>query len=140
MQTPSSPRQIKFPKIKIAILLSFVLLVEDIVLISIFASSPHVQQAPSLLAFYAISFSAILSFWVYYDSRSLNISMGMDQAMYIFWGWPIMFPIYAFRSRGFRSGSLLLISFLGLFIFILVVAVIAVIVLTIGMTMFSLRQ
>src|SRR5512141_1980898 len=91
----------KFPQFGLAIVLGFVLLVENVAFM--FLASQHIQQSSSSLLLYAISTSAILTLWVHYDSQSSGISMGMDQAMYIFFGWPIMFPVYAFRSRGFRQ-------------------------------------
>src|SRR5512139_1556980 len=105
MQSLSSRNKNKFPQVGLAIILGFVLLVENVAFM--LSATQQIQQSGSLLPLYAISISTILALWVHYDSRSLGISMGMDQAMYIFFGWPLMFPVYAFRSRGFRRGSLL---------------------------------
>jgi hypothetical protein len=98
----------------LAILLGLVLFVEIVAFA--LSSTQRIQQSPVWSPLYAITISTILTLWVHYDSRSRNISLGIDQAMYIFFVWPITFPYYAFCSRGFRSGSLLLLSFLGVFI------------------------
>ena len=132
MQTPPPHHR---TKIGLIILLGFVLLVEDIALI--YSSIQQIPQSVSLLSLYAISISTILTFWVYYDSLSLNTSMGMDQAMYIFFGWPIMFPVYAFRSRGFRSGGLLLLALFGLSIISFIAAIVITFVISVGIAIFS---
>jgi hypothetical protein len=66
--------------------------------------------------------------------------MGMDQSMYIFFGWPIMFPVYLFRSRGFRSGGLLLLLFLGVAVFAVIAAFAITIAINIGIAIFSAGQ
>jgi hypothetical protein len=78
--------------------------------------------------------------WVHYDARSRNLSMGLDQAMYIFFAWPITFPYYAFRSRGFRAGSLLLLSFVGIFIFTFIAALAISLAINVGLSLFSAGQ
>jgi hypothetical protein len=138
MQSSSNHYKNKFPQVGLALVLGFVLLVEDIAFM-LFASQ-QLQQSGSLLSLYAISISTILTLWVHYDSRSLGISMGMDQSMYIFWGWPIMFPVYAFRSRGFRSGGLLLLLFLGIIIFTFIAAFVITMAINIGIAIFSAGQ
>jgi hypothetical protein len=133
MRTLLTRYQNKLPQIGLAILLSFVLFIE--IVASVSSNMLEIQQSSSLFPLLAISISTILTFWVHYDSLSLGISLGLDQAMYIFFGWPLMFPIYAFRSRGFRSGSLLLLSFFGLFIFTLIAAFVTTIIIGIFITL-----
>ena len=128
----------KFPQVGLAIILCFILFIENVVFM--FLASQNIQQSNSSLFFYAISLSTILAFWVQHDSRSSGISMGMDQAMYIFFGWPIMFPVYVFRSRGFRRGGLLLLSLLGVTVFAFIAALIFTIVLNVGVAVFSAAQ
>lgn len=128
----------KFPQVGLAIVFGIVLLVENVTFM--FLASQKIQQSSSSFSLYAISISTILALWVHYDSRSLGISMGMDQAMYIFFGWPIMFPFYAFKSRGFRSGGLLLLSFLGIIVFTFIAAFVITIVINIGIAIFSTGQ
>jgi len=69
---------------------------------------------------YSFLIGGSLAFWVYKDSRTTGVSTGLDQAFFIFLAWPVTFPLYIFQSRGFRSGSLLLLIFLGLYIFSLI--------------------
>ncbi len=138
MQSSSNLYKNKFPQVGLAIVLGFVLLVENVVLMLL--GSQQLQQSSSALSLYAVSISTILTLWVYYDSRSLGISMGMDQSMYIFFGWIIMFPLYLFRSRGFRSGGLLLLSFLGIVVFAFIAALAITIAINIGIAIFSTGQ
>ena len=138
MQSSSNLYKNKFPQVGLAIVLGFVLLVENVVLMLL--GSQQLQQSSSALSLYAVSISTILTLWVYYDSRSLGISMGMDQSMYIFFGWIIMFPLYLFRSRGFRSGGLLLLSFLGIVVFAFIAALAITITINIGIAIFSTGQ
>jgi hypothetical protein len=128
----------KFPQVGLAVVLGFVLLVENIAFM--FFATQRLQQSSPLLSLYTLTICTILTIWVQYDARSLGISMGMDQSMYIFFGWPIMFPVYAFRSRGFRSGGLLLLSFLGIFVFTLIAAFAITIAINIGVAIFSAGQ
>lgn len=122
MQSLSSRYKTKLPQVALAVLLGLVLLVENVV--SMLSVVRHIQQSAVVLPLYAITLSTILALWVHYDSRAINMSMGIDQAMYVFFAWPITFPYYALRSRGFRSGSLLLLSFVGIFLLTLIAAVI----------------
>jgi len=138
MQTSPGRYRINSPQIGLAILLGCVLLTEEVV--GILASLLHIQQSPYLFNLLTISVSTILTLWVHYDSRSLNTSMGVDQAMYILFAWPITFPIYALWSRGFRSGSLLILSFVGIFIFTLIAAVIISIGISMGMSFLSVGR
>ena len=124
MQTLLTRYQNRLPQIGLAILLNIVLFIE--IVATGFSSFLKIQQSASLFPLYAIFVSTALTFWVHYDSLSLGISMGLDQAMYIFFGWPLMFPVYVFKSRGFRSGSLLLLSFIGLYIFTIIAAVVTI--------------
>jgi hypothetical protein len=136
MQTQnSSHRQISFPLFILTIILVFVLFAENLALmLSAFRETQLSPYSPSL---FAISLSTILTLWVHYDSLSLQVSMGIDKSMYIFFGWPIMFPVYAFRSRGFRSGCLLLLSFFGLFTLTLIIAFITTPLWSIVFSLFS---
>jgi hypothetical protein len=120
MDTLSIRSKNKLPQVGLAILLGMVLFVE---MVAVTLSS--VQRRPQSAVFrplVAVTVSTILTLWVHYDSRARNISLGIDQAMYIFFAWPITFPYYAFRSRGFRSGGLLLLMFMGIYILALVAA------------------
>ena len=138
MQSSSNLYKNKFPQVGLAIALGFVLLVENVAFMLL--ASQQLQQSSSLLFLYAISISTILTLWVHYDSRSSSISMGMDQSMYIFFVWPIMFPAYLLRSRGFRSGGLLLLSFLGIVVFAFIAALAITIAINIGIAIFSTGQ
>ena len=135
MQSLSSRSKEKLPQIGLAILLAFVLLVENVA--SVLYAARHIQQSAALLPLYAITTSTILTLWVHYDSRARNISMGIDQAMYIFFAWPLTFPYYAFRSRGFRSASLLLLSFAGIFVITLIAALVISIGVNIVLSIFA---
>jgi len=135
MQSLFSRYKNKFPQIGLAILLSFVFLVENVA--AMLLSTQQAQQSTASLYLYTLSISTILTLWVHYDSRSLDISLGMDQAMYMFFGWPIMFPVYAFRSRGFRSGGLLLLSFIGIIVLAFVAAFAITMAINIGIAIFS---
>jgi hypothetical protein len=135
MQSLSSRSKDKLPQVGLAILLGFVLLVENVA--SMLYAVRQIQPSTALLPLYAITTSTILTLWVHYDSRSRNISMGIDQAMYIFFAWPITFPSYAFSSRGFRSGSLLLLAFVGIFIVTLIAAIVISLGITIGLSIFA---
>jgi len=136
MQTQHSSRQqISLPQIILTIILGLVFFAENLALM--LSSFRETQQSPFSPSLFAISLSTILTLWVHYDSLSLNIPMGLDKSMYIFFGWPIMFPVYAFRSRGFRSGSLLLLSFLGLFTLTFIIAFITTPLWSIVFSVFS---
>jgi hypothetical protein len=134
MQSLSNHYKVKLPQIGLAVLLGFVLLVENVA--AIFYADRQIQHSTALVPLYAITTSTILMLWVHYDSRSRNITMGMDQAMYIFFVWPITFPYYVFKSRGFRSGSLLLLSFVGIYIFTFIAAIVIAIGINLGLSIF----
>ncbi|PKN95120.1 MAG: hypothetical protein CVU44_00100 [Chloroflexi bacterium HGW-Chloroflexi-6] len=128
----------KFPQVGLAIVLGLVLFVENSAFM--FFGTQQIQPSSSSIYLYSISIASILALWVHYDSRSSGISLGMDQAMYIFFGWPITFPIYAFRSRGFRRGGLLLLAFLGITILAVIIAFVITIILNIGIAIISVGK
>lgn len=125
----------RFPQIGLTLAFGFVLFVEDVVFM-IFASQ-QIALSAALLYLYAFSICTILTLWVHYDSRSTGTSLGIDQGMYIFFGWPIMFPVYLFRSRGFRSGGLLLLLFWAIIVFAFMAAFVIALALNIGIAIFS---
>ena len=137
MQTLLSRFRTRLPQFALTILLGLVILIEEI--IGILSSIYHIQQSPYAFSLFSSFIAFILALWVHYDSRSLNISLGIDQAMYIFFAWPITFPYYAFRSRGFRSGSLLLLAFVGMVVFTLIAALIISFGIIFGISIFPAR-
>jgi len=128
----------KLPQVGLAIIFGFVLLVENIVFM--FFATQQIQPSDISQFLYSISIPSVLALWVHYDSRSSGVSLGMDQAMLMFFTWPITFPIYAFKSRGFRQGGLLLLLFLGITIFAFISALVITFALNFGITIFSLEQ
>jgi hypothetical protein len=138
MQSLSSRYKDKLPQIGLAVLFGLALLVENVA--SILYAARQIQQSAAVVPLYLITTSTILTLWVHYDSRSRNLSMGIDQAMYIFLAWPITFPYYAFKSRGFRSGSLLLLSFVGIFIFTLIASIVISLGINVGLSLFAAGQ
>ena len=135
MQSLFSRAKEKRSQVGLAILLGFVLLIENVA--SMLHVARQIQPSAGLFPLYAITTSTILMLWVHHDSRSRNISMGIDQAMYIFFAWPITFPLYAFSSRGLRSGSLLLLAFIGIFVVTLIVAIVIFLGISIGLSIFA---
>ena len=125
----------KFPQVSLAIVFGLVLFTENLVIM--FFSNQQIQLSSASIYLYSISISLILTLWVHYDSRLSGISLGMDQAMYIFFGWPMMFPVYAFKSRGFRRGILLLLAFLGIAVLAFIIASVIMIGMIIGVAIFS---
>jgi hypothetical protein len=116
-------RRNKYRQIGWAVLLGSVLLVE--LFATMLAAILHIQQSPLISALLPISVSTILTLWVHDDSPTTGTALGLDQGMYIFFGWPITFPLHALRSRGFRSGGLLILALLGIIFIAAVTAVMA---------------
>lgn len=135
MQSSFNRYKNKFPQIGLTLLLGFVLFAESVVIMVL--ATQQIQQSTSWLPLYSLSISTILTLWVQQDSRSQDPSLGLDQSMYIFWGWPIMFTVYLFRSRGFRSAGLLLLLFVGMIPFALIAALMVTIAINIGLAVFS---
>jgi hypothetical protein len=126
----SSQSRIGLPQVGIAILLGVVLLIANIA--GALYSVLHIQQSPFFLLLSSFLIGGTLAFWAHIDSQSTDVSMGLDQALYIFLAWPITFPLYIIMTRGFRKGSLLLIFFIGLYILTLIPAILVMIVVTTG--------
>jgi hypothetical protein len=90
--------------------------------LGVLASALQVEQSSMSLFLYSFLIGGSLAFWVYKDSHSTGVSTGLDQVFFIFLAWPILFPLYFFQSRGFGSGSLLLLIFIGPYILSLIPA------------------
>ena len=63
--------------------------------------------APLGLILVPVATSITVTLWAHYDSFIADRPLGVDQGMLMLFAWPITFPYYAFRSRGLRSGGLL---------------------------------
>ena len=74
------------------------------------------QPSPLFMALYSFAIASALAVWAHRDSHSNQASFGLDQAMYIFFAWPIIFPVYIFRAYGFRRGILILLTFFGIYV------------------------
>ena len=92
----------------------------------------QVQRSPVLPTLLPLLISTIITTWVQNDSRNTDAPLGLDQAAYIFFGWPITLPLYAIISRGFRGGTLLSLAVFGIFVVAwltaLVISVVAAVV------------
>jgi hypothetical protein len=75
----------------------------------------HIPTSPALWCLHFFSLSTTLMLWARYDRLAHGAEMGIDQAMLIFFVWPLTFPIYALKTRGLRTGGLLLLG-LGLLV------------------------
>jgi len=122
------------PQVGITVFLWFVFLVVNT--LNMLAAVLKVEQSSLLLTSFLVG--GTLAFWVYRDSRSTGVSMGLDQAFFIIFAWPITFPLYIYISRGFRSGSLLLLIFLGLYVLSLIPAILIVIVIAFSKAILSM--
>ena len=92
--------------------------------LGVLSAALQVEQSAMTVWLYSFLIGGSLGFWVYKDVQKTGVSTGLDQVFFIFLAWPVTFPLYAFQSRGFRSGSLLLLIFLGLYVLSLIPAIV----------------
>ena len=64
----------------------------------------------------SILFPFLLAFWVVADARRRHRSLCYDFGTFVFFGWPVVVPVYLFQTRGTRA-FLTLLYFVGLWIF-----------------------
>jgi hypothetical protein len=62
------------------------------------------------------TFSFILAWWVIADARKRRRELWYDFGTFVFFAWPVVVPIYLFKTRGMR-GFLTLLCFAGLVLF-----------------------
>jgi hypothetical protein len=75
-------------------------------------------QLPSnaeLVSSFALPF--LVTFWVTTDARIRHRDLCYDFDTFIFFGWPVLVPVYLFQTRGIRA-FLTLLCFAGLLIFV----------------------
>jgi hypothetical protein len=96
MKSHSSQTQIRFSQVGLTILLGIIFLIENSALA--FYSALQIQQSPLLPLLFSFSISSLLAIWVHYDSHLTGYSMGLDQAIYLFYAWPIT-SHYIFTER-----------------------------------------
>jgi hypothetical protein len=132
----STPSRSILPAFGITALVWFIWLIDNT--LRALASALQVEQSPVSLWLYPFLIGGSLAFWVYKDSRTTGVSLGLDQVFFIFLAWPITFPLYIFQSRGFRSGCLLLLIFLGLYILALIPAILILVTITFGRSILSM--
>lgn len=135
METLFTRYKSKLPQVGLAAALGFVIFIQ--IVTGVFFAAQQAQQSSLIRFLYTFSFSMLLTLWVQYDSRLSGISMGYDQAFYMFCGWPILFPIYVFRSRGFRRGGLLLLALLGAVVLAVIAGLIIGFIMSMGMAVAS---
>jgi hypothetical protein len=116
----------KYSQIGLVIFLGIIFLIENAALA--FCTTLKYQQSPILPLLFSISVSSTLALWVHSDSKLTGASMGLDQAMYIFFAWPITFPIYIYKTRGFLAGSLILFVLISTYIITLIGAIIVAVI------------
>jgi hypothetical protein len=66
----------------------------------------------------------LLTFWVTTDARIRQRSLCYDFDTFVFFGWPVLIPVYLFQTRGVRA-FLTLLFFSAIWIFAWIVSVIA---------------
>jgi len=98
-----------------------------------------ISPSPLFQAVFAFAMASAVTTWVHFDSRSTGVSLGFDQGMFVFFTWPVTFPIYIFRSYGFRKGGLILLSFLGIYVVSMISAFFLIIIASVVGTVLSAR-
>ena len=73
-----------------------------------------------LVSSFALPF--LVTFWVTTDARIRHRDLCYDFDTFVFFGWPVLVPVYLFQTRGIRAFFTLLF-FAGLWIFAWGVAV-----------------
>ena len=61
----------------------------------------------------------IMAVWVVGDARRCKTRLVYDYDTFLFWAWPILIPIYLFKTRGWRA-LLTIGAFLGLWVLVIV--------------------
>ena len=74
-----------------------------------------------LVSRFALPF--LVTFWVMTDARIRHRKLCYDFDSFVFFGWPVLVPVYLFQTRGIRA-FLTLFFFAGIWIFAWGVAVI----------------
>lgn len=63
---------------------------------------------------YLILFS-MMGFWLEKDSRQYNVDWVFDMGFFLYVAWPLIVPIYLFKTRGLRA-FVNILGFLGLYL------------------------
>ena len=74
-----------------------------------------------------IAFSLIVAAWVQADSRKLRQRHCYDFDSFVFFAWPIIVPVYLFRTRGVRA-FLTLLWFAGIWLVAMLAAAVVMLV------------
>ena len=62
-----------------------------------------------------VAFSTIIAWWVMADARKRDHRLCYDYDSFVFFAWPLVVPVYLFRTRGLRA-FLTLLCFAGIWI------------------------
>ena len=71
----------------------------------------------------SITFPFLLAFWVTTDARARHRVLCYDFDTFVYFGWPVVIPIYLFQTRGIGA-FLTLLCFAGLWVFAWCVAIV----------------
>jgi hypothetical protein len=66
-----------------------------------------------------LAFPLIIASWVTFDARKRGHRLCYDYDSFVFFAWPIVVPVYLFRTRGTRA-FLTLAAFVGLWLVVMI--------------------
>src|SRR5215207_7104589 len=82
---------------------------------------PDGMIPPSADSIARIGLALVVSSWVIADARKRQRRVCYDYDSFVFFAWPIVVPIYLFRTRGFRA-FLTLLCFAGIWLVAMIAA------------------
>jgi len=74
-----------------------------------------------------LALSLILASWVIADAQKRQTQLCYDYGGFVFFAWPVVVPLYLFRTRGLR-GFLTLLCFAGIWLVDMLVALVVFII------------
>ena len=74
-----------------------------------------------------LALSLILASWVIADARKRQRQLCYDYDSFVFFAWPVVVPVYLFRTRGLRA-FLTLLCFAGIWLVAMLVALVVFII------------
>ena len=98
-----------------------------------------VEPSPVYYWLYGLAFLEVLSFWIHADCQRLGINKPLDLGFFTALVWPLAYPYYLVRTRGWQRGLLMIAAGAGLCIAGVVISVFTFFITSLIVLMAQLR-
>ncbi len=99
-----------------------------------------IEPSPITIWLYVIGLVHILWYWIHSDCQRLGINEPLDLGFFLMAGWPVAYPYYLVKTRGWGRGLLMVAGMIGLIVGWYVLGIVTALVARLIMLMANMRS